>query len=136
MPRVAEKEKKMVNKVILIGNLGGDPELRYTKSGDPVCSMSVATSYKTKGEDERTEWHKIVVWGKQGETCSEHLSKGRQVYVEGRIQTRKWQDKEGGDRYTTEVVANRVQFLGKRGAGGSQDDGEGAESSGGDDIPF
>lgn len=105
-----------VNKVILIGNLGTDPEVRYTPSGSAVANFNIATneSWKDKnGQDqERTEWHKIVVWGKQAENCGEYLKKGRPVYVEGRLQTREWNDKEGNKRYTTEVVATTVQFLG------------------------
>lgn len=105
-----------VNKVILIGNLGSDPEVRYTPSGAAVANFNIATneSWRDKnGQDqERTEWHKIVVWGKQAENCGEYLSKGRTVYVEGRLQTRDWTDKEGNKRYTTEIVANTIQFLG------------------------
>lgn len=105
----------MVNKVILLGNLGNDPELRYTSSGQPVCDLRVATKETWKGRDgeknERTEWHRVVVWGKQGENASKYLSKGRQVFVEGRIQTRSWEDKEGNKRYTTEIVASNVLFL-------------------------
>jgi len=108
-----------VNKVILIGNLGKDPEVRYTSGGQAVCHFSIATSErwknKTNGEwEERTEWHNIVVWGKQAELCKEYLSKGRTVYIEGRLQTRSWEDKEGNKRYTTEVVATNVRFLGGR----------------------
>lgn len=107
-----------VNKVILIGNLGSDPEVRFTPSGAAVANFNIATneSWKDKnGQDqERTEWHKIVVWGKQAENCGEYLSKGRPVYIEGRLQTREWNDKDGNKRYTTEVVANTVQFLGGR----------------------
>jgi single-strand DNA-binding protein len=114
----------MVNKVILVGNLGADPELRYTSSGRPVCDMRIATSQTWTGRDgqrnERTDWHRIVVWGKQGENCANYLKKGRQVYVEGRLQTRSWEDRDGNKRYTTEVVASNVVFLqgGSRGGGG------------------
>jgi len=105
-----------INKVILIGNLGNDPEVRHTPSGQVVANFNIATneSWKDKaGQDqERTEWHKIVVWGKQAENCGEYLSKGRPVYIEGKLQTREWTDKEGNKRYTTEIVANTVQFLG------------------------
>ena len=105
----------MVNKVILIGNLGQDPELRYTPSGQPVCSMRLATRETWTGRDgqraERTEWHTVVVWGKQGENCARYLSKGRQVYIEGRIQTRSWEGRDGQKRYRTEIVANQVVFL-------------------------
>lgn len=106
-----------VNKVILLGHLGGDPEVRYTKNGKAMARFSIATSESwatQEGErQERTEWHRVVVWGKLGELCGQYLSKGRQVYLEGRIQTRSWEDKEGQKRYTTEVVGQTVQFLGK-----------------------
>lgn len=112
-----------VNKVILVGHLGQEPELRATGSGTPVCNMRVATNHsytdKEGKRQEQTNWHRVVTWGKQGENCNAHLSKGRQVYVEGRIQTRAWDDKEGNKRYTTEVVSHRVVFLGGRaGEGG------------------
>ncbi|UCD18428.1 MAG: single-stranded DNA-binding protein [Candidatus Zixiibacteriota bacterium] len=107
-----------VNKVILIGNLGKDPELRYTPGGQAVANFSLATSEKWRDKDgamqDKTEWHNIVLWGRQAEIAKEYLSKGRQVYIEGRIQTRSWDDKEGNKRYTTEVVAQRLQFLGTR----------------------
>lgn len=112
-----------VNKVILIGNLGRDPELRYTQSGSAVVNFNIATSEnwtdKNSGErQERTEWHRIVVWGRTGEMCAKYLAKGRTVYVEGRLQTREWEDKEGIKRRTTEVNAQTVQFLGgPRGSG-------------------
>jgi single-strand DNA-binding protein len=105
-----------VNKVILVGHLGADPDMRYTPSGQGVCEMRIATSEswndKSGQRQERTEWHRIVVWGKRAEVCSKYLSKGRQVYVEGRIQTRSYDDKEGNKRYVTEIVAQDVQFLG------------------------
>lgn len=105
-----------VNKVMLLGNLGQDPELRYTQSQNPVCSLNLATGERRRGADgewtDHTEWHSVVVWGKQAENCSKYLAKGRQVFIEGRIQTRKWQDKEGRDRYTTEIIAQNVQFVG------------------------
>lgn len=104
-----------LNKVMLIGRLGIDPELRYTQSGQPVCNFRMATDESFTDRDgnkqERTEWHNVVVWGRQGETTANYLSKGRLVYVEGSLQTRKWQDKDGQDRWTTEVKAMRVQFL-------------------------
>jgi single-strand DNA-binding protein len=110
-----------INKAILIGNLGKDPELRYTPGGQAVASFSLATSEKWRDKDgvmqDKTEWHNIVVWGRQAEMAKEYLSKGRQVYIEGRIQTRSWEDKDGNKRYTTEIVAQRVQFLGAKGAG-------------------
>src|SRR6218665_2867852 len=110
-----------VNKVILIGNLGPDPEVRFPPGGQAVANFRIATSDnwtdKNGQKQEKTEWHRIVVWGKLAELCGEYLKKGRQAYVEGRLQTREWTDKEGKKNYTTEVVANTVQFLG--GAGGS-----------------
>lgn len=106
----------MVNHVMLIGNLGQDPEVRSTQGGQQVATLRVATTDKRKDKDgnfvEFTEWHTVVVWGKQAESCGRYLSKGRQVYVSGRLQTRKWQDRDGKDRYSTEVVANDVRFLG------------------------
>ncbi len=108
-----------VNKVILIGRLGADPEVRYTSNGGAVANFNMATNEswtdKSGQKQEKTEWHKIVVWGKIAEICGQYLSKGRQAYVEGRLQTREWQDKEGNKRYTTEVVAQTVQFLGGQG---------------------
>jgi len=108
----------MFNRVTLLGNLGGDPELRYTSGGTPVSNFSVATN-EHAGKDEKTgerkqitNFHRIVAWGKLGETCAQYLNKGRQVLVEGRIQYRTFQDKEGNDRHVTEIVASRVQFLG------------------------
>ncbi len=105
-----------VNKVILIGNLGSDPELRHTGNQTAVCTLRIATGERRKDASgnwvDHTEWHSVVAFGKTAENCSQYLAKGRQVYIEGRIQTRKWQDKEGKDRYSTEVVANTVQFLG------------------------
>lgn len=105
-----------LNKVFLVGRLGQDPKLSYTTSGRPVANFNLATDEsftdKQSGQkNERTEWHKIVVWDRQAEFCSNYLSKGRLILIEGRLQTRKWQDKEGADRYTTEIVAQRVQFL-------------------------
>lgn len=104
-----------VNKVILIGNLGADPELRYTSGNQAVADMRIATSRRWRDKNgemqEDTQWHRIVVWGKQAEQCKEYLAKGRQVYIEGRLQTRQWEDRDGNKRYTTEVVAQTVQFL-------------------------
>jgi single-strand DNA-binding protein len=137
-----------VNKVILIGNLGADPELRYTSGGSAVADLRLATTRKYTTKDgtsqEDTQWHRIVVWGKQAENCKEYLSKGRQVYVEGRLQTRQWEDRDGNKRYTTEVVAVQVQFLGggRGGGGGGVDgppppaDGDMPPDLGDDDIPF
>jgi single-strand DNA-binding protein len=107
-----------VNKVILVGNLGRDPEVRYMPDGGAVTNISVATTdvWKDKGgeKQERTEWHRVVFFAKLAEIAGEYLKKGSQVYIEGRLQTRKWQDKEGQDRYTTEIVADRMQMLGAR----------------------
>lgn len=111
-----------VNKVILIGNLGRDAELRYTPGGAAVATLSLATTEvwndrNTNQRQEKTEWHRIVVWGKQAETLQEYLTKGRQIYVEGRLQTRQWDDKDGNKRYTTEIKADRITLLGSgRGA--------------------
>lgn len=127
-----------VNKVILIGNLGADPELRYTPNGNrPVCSLRIATSevFKDKAgqKQEQTEWHRVTVWGDQAENCNKYLAKGRSVYVEGRLQTRSWDDKEGNKRYSTEVVAERVKFLGggTGGAGGASGGAGGAPGGSG-----
>ena len=110
-----------VNKAILIGNLGKGPELKFTAGGQAVCNFTIATNEswndKSGQKQERTEWHRIVVWGKLAEICGEYLSKGRTVYLEGRIQTREWTDKEGNRKFTTEVVARDVQFIG---GGGDQ----------------
>ena len=111
-----------VNKVILIGNLGQKPEVRTSGSGLSIARLSVATSDRRKGADgqwaDSTEWHSVVVFGNQAENCAKFLDKGRQVYVEGRLQTSKWQDKEGQDRWKTEVIANQVRFLSNRGGSG------------------
>lgn len=108
-----------VNKVILVGNLGRDPEMRYMPSGDAIASFSVATTDtwkdKSGAKQERTEWHRISMFGKQAEIAGQYLKKGSSVYIEGRLQTRKWTDKEGHERQTTEVVADRMQMLGGRG---------------------
>jgi single-strand DNA-binding protein len=128
-----------VNKVILVGNLGADPELKYTPSNRPVCRLSLATNEVWKDRDgkkqERVEWHRVNVWGEQAENCSKFLAKGRMVYVEGRLQTRTWDDKEGKKHYSTEVVADRVVFLGGgaeggAGAGGGAGGGGGAKRGG------
>lgn len=107
-----------VNKAIILGRLGKDPEVKYTPSGTAVANFSVATSEKWKGKDgkeqERTEWHRIVVWQKLAELCGEYLVKGAQAYIEGRIQTRDWEDKDGVKRYVTEIVADKIQFLGSK----------------------
>jgi single-strand DNA-binding protein len=110
-----------VNRVIVVGNLGRDPEVRFSGSSQAVANFSVATSEKWKDKSgqmqERTEWHRVVAWGKLGELCGQHLKKGRTAYVEGRLQTREWQDKDGGKRTATEIVASNVVFLGGRGSG-------------------
>ena len=113
-----------VNKVILLGRLGQDPELKYTPSGAAVCNFSLATSEtwtdKNSGQkNEKTEWHRIVVWGKLAELCNQYLAKGRQAFVEGRLQTRSWDDQNGQKRYTTEINATTVQFIGGQASTGS-----------------
>jgi len=142
-----------VNKAIIVGNLGRDPEVRYTQSGQAVASFTVATTETWTGREsdrqERTDWHNIVVWGKQAETCGQYLSKGRQVYIEGSIRPRSYEDRDGNKRYITEIVAQRVQFLG--GGGGSARSGQSFEDEQGgggmddfgagsvppdDDVPF
>ncbi len=142
-----------VNKVILVGNLGRDAELRYTPGGAPVATLNLATTEvwndKTSGQkQEKTEWHRIVLWGKSAESLSEYLTKGKQIYVEGRLQTRKWQDKDGHDKYTTEVRGDRIVLLGGGGGGGGMGGarpqqrgagataGAGAASGGGEHEPM
>ena len=120
-----------INKVILIGNLGRDPEVRYTPSGAAVCNVTLATSRnwkdKTSGEKvEETEWHRVVFYDRLAEIAGEYLKKGRSVYVEGRLKTRKWQDKDGVEKYTTEIVADNMQMLGGREGMGGGDEGGGA----------
>ena len=138
-----------VNKVILVGNLGADPEKRVTGTGQVVTNFNIATTDrwndKSGQRQERTEWHRIVVWGQQAENCAQYLSKGRPVYIEGSLRTRQWDDKDGIKRYTTEVVAQRVQFLGT--PGGAKGDTQAVDTnaasttpfdagSGPDDVPF
>ena len=138
----------MVNKVILIGNLGKDPEIRFTPNGKAMAKFSVATTEKwtdTQGQkQERTEWHNIVVWGKQAETCGQYLNKGRQVFVEGSIRTRSYDDRDGNKKYITEIVARDVRFLGgnnQRGGAAPQGEDQGpvnpppGGSVGGDEFP-
>jgi len=151
-----------VNKVILVGNLGNDPETKYMPSGDAVTNLSVATSEswkdkKTGEQKDRTEWHRVAMFGRLAEIAAEYLRKGSQVYIEGKLRTRKWQDQQGNDRYSTEVIANEMQMLGSRSGGGapamgggsggpppgppSQGSGGSGGSGGGsgdfdDDIPF
>lgn len=107
-----------LNKVLLIGRLGRDVELRYTQSGNSIANLSVATDESYTGQDgnrvQRTEWHKVVVYGKQAENCQQYLAKGSLVFIEGKLQTRKWQDQQGQDRFTTEIIASRVTFLDRK----------------------
>lgn len=114
-----------VNKVILIGNLGRDPEIRYSANGNAIANLNIATTHRSKGPDgqwnEQTEWHRIVLFGRTAEVAGQYLRKGRPVYIEGRIQTRKWQDQSGQDRYTTEVIGEQMQMLGGRDGGGMGD---------------
>ena len=113
-----------INKVILVGNLGKDPEVRYMPNGNAVANITLATSESWKDKQtgetqEKTEWHRVVMFRRLGEIAGEYLKKGSQVYIEGKLQTRKWQDNAGNDRYTTEIVADEMQMLGSRGGGGS-----------------
>lgn len=117
---------KGVNKVIIVGNLGKDPDVKYMPSGGAVANLTIATSEtwkdKNSGEpQEKTEWHRVVMFGRLGEIAGEYLRKGSKIYIEGKLQTRKWQDNNGQDRYTTEIVASEMQMLDSRGAGGGQD---------------
>lgn len=144
-----------INKVILIGNLGGDPEVRYTPGGSAVTTVSIATSDGWKDKDsgemkERTEWHRVVFFNRLAEIAGEYLKKGSKVFVEGRLQTRKWQDKDGNDKYTTEIVAGEMQMLDSKGGSANYDDSPRASSGSSskpamaamdegfvdDDIPF
>ena len=126
---------RSVNKVILNGNIGNDPDTKYTQSGMAVTTLSLATTSVRKDRDgntqERTEWHRVKLFGKLGEIAAEYLRKGSQVYIEGRLRTRKWQDKQGNDRYTTEIVGNEMQMLGSAGRGGASGGMGGGESRGG-----
>ena len=140
-----------INKVILIGNLGADPELRYTATGTAVANFTLATreawTSKDGNKEDRTEWHRIVAWGRLGEICGEYLSKGKQVYIEGKIRTRSWEDRDGNKRYTTEILAQTMQMLGPAGERasserefGGKDFGSGEPQGSGpfpeEDIPF
>jgi single-strand DNA-binding protein len=140
-----------VNKVILIGNLGADPELRYTATGTAVANFNIATKDSWTGKDgnkeERTEWHRVVAWARLGEICGEYLVKGKQVYIEGKLRTRSWEDRDGNKRYTTEILAQTMQMLGSAGDRvpsdremGGKELGGGEPQSGGpfpeEDIPF
>ena len=139
----------MINKAILIGNLGADPEIRYTPNGTPVATFSIATTERRKGQDgqvqESTEWHRIVAWQRLAEICGEYLAKGSKVYIEGKIKTRKWQDKQGVDRYTTEIQAREMKMLSPRPTSGDAVPPSGYGYGGdeltepppiGDDVPF
>ena len=139
----------MVNKVILVGNLGRDPELRSLPSGQPVANFTVATNRRWKDRDgnrqEKTEWHNIVCWGKQAEIAGQYLRKGKQVFIEGRLETRSWEDRQSGEkRFRTEVICENFQMLGQRGGGAGEDVGappqtapeESAPTVEEDDIPF
>jgi len=139
----------MINKAILIGNLGADPEMRYTQNGTPVATFSLATTERRKGQDgqvqEHTEWHRIVVWQHLAQICAEYLGKGSKVYIEGRLKTRKWKDQSGSDRYTTEIIAREMKMLSPRPQSGGGDAGGGYGHGGdpfpepspmGDDVPF
>ena len=130
----------MLNKVMLIGNLGRDPEIKYTQSGTAVATFSIATTEKFKGKDgqtqDQTEWHKIVAWQRLAEICGEYLHKGSKVYIEGKLQTRKWQDKDGRDCYTTEIIAREMKMLDPRGGDSQQDQGHYEPPIGGDSLPF
>uniref|UniRef100_A0A832I611 Single-stranded DNA-binding protein n=1 Tax=Eiseniibacteriota bacterium TaxID=2212470 RepID=A0A832I611_UNCEI len=141
-----------VNKVFILGNLGANPEMRFTQGGQAVANLRVATTEqwtdRSGQKQESTEWHRVVVWGKQAEICGQYLTKGRQVFIEGSIRTRQWQDQQGQKRYTTEIVARNVQFVGGRGERGPEEqaqpvpaDDYGADFGPGgggpdDDIPF
>ena len=128
----------MVNKVILIGNLGADPEVRYAQNGTAVANFRIATTETWKkegGKEEQTEWHRIVTFGRLAEICGEYLSKGSKVYIEGRIQTRKWEDRDGNPRYTTEIVAREMKMLSPRGAGDEGQGGNRAEEPPLPDVP-
>lgn len=137
----------MLNKATIIGNLGADPEVRYTPSGKQTSTFSVATTEKWKGKDgqvqESTEWHRVVTWSRLAEICAEYLTKGSRVYIEGRIQTRKWTDSNGVDRYTTEIIAREMKMLSSNNGGGSTSGGNDnpheeppAPDMSGDDVPF
>ncbi len=144
--------KGTVNKVILIGRLGTDPDLRYTPSGQAVANFNIATDESWKSKDgqmqDRTEWHRIVLWGRQAEIANEYLKKGSKVYIEGRLQTRNWEDKDGVKRWTTEIIGQSMQFLDSRDSSGSsappeppplEDSAPGAAPAAGgaeDDLPF
>lgn len=133
-----------VNKIIILGNLGKDPEVRYTPNGMAVAKFSVATTERIKNED-KTEWHNVIAFARLAEICGEYLAKGRQVYIEGRLQTRSYEDRDGNKRYVTEIICNTLQMLGKADGGNARNNnGQGGYSGGGDwegppsddEIPF
>ena len=128
----------MLNKVVLIGNLGQDPEVRYTQDGKPVCSLSLATSMKWKDKDGKqktqTEWHRVVLWNKTAEIAQQYLYKGGRIYIEGRLQTRQWQDSDGNKRYTTEVIANQMKMLNAKKPGTVANESQGDMLP--DEVPF
>ena len=142
----------MINKAILIGNLGADPEIRSTGNGTQVATLRLATTERWKDQSgqtqESTEWHRVIAWGRLAEICGEYLNKGARIYIEGRIQTRKWQDQNGNDRYSTEIVAREMKMLSPRGTNSSSDSFSGGENSfpeptgpdayggTGNDVPF
>lgn len=140
----------MINKAIIVGNLGSDPEIKYTQAGTPVANFSVATTERWRDKEgqqqESTEWHRIVAWNKVAEICGEYLHKGSRVYIEGSIKTRKWQDQNGNDKYTTEIVAKEMKMLDRKSdshsdaaggdSGGSNSGYQGGGGSVGEDIPF
>ena len=134
-----------LNKVMLIGNLGRDAELRYTSGGTAVATLSIATTETWKDKEgekqEKTEWHRIIVWGKAAEALNDYLVKGKQILVEGKLQTRKWEDKEGATRYTTEIKSDRITLLGSGGRRDESDQSRGSDDAGSEpltaeDIPF
>lgn len=129
-----------VNKVIVLGRLGQDPELKYTPNGSAVCNFTVATSDswtdKSGQKQEKTEWHRVVVWGKLAELCNQYLSKGKQVYLEGSLQTRSWDDKQGQKRYTTEVLAKTVQFLGATSSKNHEGPSDGSQYGGSEEPEY
>ena len=144
---IQERNTVMVNKVLLIGRLGKDPEVRYTPDGMMVTNFSLATDEYRKDKNgervQRTEWHRIVTFGKLADICGNYLSKGKLIFVEGRIQTQSWEDKEGNKRYTTEIIASDMRMLDSKGQGKSQDMGsesmssyQGSEALPEDDVPF
>lgn len=129
-----------VNQVIILGNLGKDPELKHTQTGKSVATFSVATTDKWKDNNgqwhEKTEWHNIVVWGAKADNCAQYLSKGSSVYIDGKISTRTWDDRDGNKKYKTEIIANEVLFLNKKSGGGQSNNQKPAPASDGFDVPI